>query len=99
MHGVLNDLFTLGIQGRGGLIQQQNGGIAQDGPGDADALLLATGELAPLVANDGVVLLVLMLDEVIRMRLFGGDDHLLLGRISTAIGDVGVNGVMEKEYI
>lgn len=33
------------VDGRGGLDQQQDGRVAQDGPGDRDALALATGQL------------------------------------------------------
>ena len=42
--GVLDLGFGDGIQGRGGLVQNQNGRILQENPGDGNALLLSTGE-------------------------------------------------------
>lgn len=38
-------LLALGVQGRGGLIQQQDLGVTDDRPGDGNALFLAAGEL------------------------------------------------------
>lgn len=38
-------LLALGVQSRGGLIQEQDLGVADDRSGDGDALLLATGQL------------------------------------------------------
>lgn len=38
-------LLTLGVQGRGGLIQQQDLGVTDDRPGNGNALFLAPGEL------------------------------------------------------
>lgn len=38
-------LLALGVQGRGGLVQQQDLGVTDDRPGDGNALLLATGKL------------------------------------------------------
>lgn len=38
-------LLALGVQGRGGLVQQQDLGVTDDRPGDGNALFLATGEL------------------------------------------------------
>ena len=35
----------LGVEGAGGLVAQEDGGLVRQGPGDADALLLAAGEL------------------------------------------------------
>lgn len=38
-------LLALGVQGGGGLIQQQDLGVTDDCPGDGNALFLAAGEL------------------------------------------------------
>lgn len=37
--------LALSVQGRGGLIQQQDLGVTDDRPGDGNALFLAAGEL------------------------------------------------------
>ena len=41
---VLDQSFALSVQGRSGLIQNQNGRILQDGSRDGDALFLTPGE-------------------------------------------------------
>lgn len=41
-------LFTLCVQGRRGLIQQQDLGVPDDRPGNGDALLLSSGQLGAL---------------------------------------------------
>lgn len=50
-------LLALGVQGRGGLVQEQDLGVAYDGPGDGDALLLTARQLGALGADVGVVFL------------------------------------------
>jgi hypothetical protein len=48
----VEDLFDhLGVEGRGGLVEQHHLGLHGQGPGDGDPLLLATGELARILAG------------------------------------------------
>ena len=51
--GRLDVAFGLGIQGRGGLVQQQYRGVTQQGAGDGDALALTTGEGGAILADAG----------------------------------------------
>lgn len=50
-------LLALCVQGRGGLVQQQDLGLAYDRPGDGDALFLTTRQLRALGAHVGVIFL------------------------------------------
>lgn len=50
-------LLTLRVQRRGGLIEQQDLGVANDRPGDGDALLLTARQLRTLRAHVGVIFL------------------------------------------
>lgn len=50
-------LLALRVQGGGGLVQEQDLGVADDRPGDGDALLLTAGQLGALCAHVGVVFL------------------------------------------
>lgn len=50
-------LLALGVQGRGGLVQQQDLGITDDRPGNGNALFLAAGELWTLGTHIRVVFL------------------------------------------
>ena len=47
--------FRFSIQRRGGFIQNQNGGVFQNGTSDGDALPLTTGQHNAIFANLGVV--------------------------------------------
>ena len=46
-NAVLDSALGLGVQGAGGLVQDQHARVAQQGPGDGQALLLAAGEPVP----------------------------------------------------
>lgn len=45
--GVLDQEFALRVQRAGRLVEQQDRGVAQDGPGEGDALALTAGQLHP----------------------------------------------------
>ena len=49
----LHDLFGFRVQGRGGFVEEEDFGVAQEGAGDGDALLLAAREHAAFAADDG----------------------------------------------
>jgi len=40
--GVLDESFRFGIEGGGGFVEDEDGGIAEDSAGDAESLALAT---------------------------------------------------------
>lgn len=50
-------LLALRVQGRSGLIEEEDLGVSDDGPGDGDALLLSAGQLGALGANVCVIFL------------------------------------------
>lgn len=50
----LNFVFVLGISEGGRLVQQNDGGILEDGPCKSDALLFSTGEIDALGPQHGV---------------------------------------------
>ena len=54
IQGHLNLGFTLRVQCWGGLIQQEDLGVANQGSGDGDSLLLSTAQLDPSLSNQGV---------------------------------------------
>ena len=51
----LDVLFGTAVQGAGGLVQDQNPRVFQNGPGDGDSLLLAAGQLQAALPNPCVV--------------------------------------------
>ena len=52
---LLHHLLALVVQGRGGLVQNQDRRVFQENPGDADPLLLPSGELYAPLAHIGVI--------------------------------------------
>ena len=76
LHGALG----AGVEGAGGLVEEQDGRVAQDRPGDRDALLLAAGEPVAALADDGVVALGQRGDEVVDARGAGRVLDLGVGR-------------------
>lgn len=52
--GVHDDLFGETVQRAGGFVEDDHIGIVVDGPGNADALTLATGELYAAFAYPGI---------------------------------------------
>ena len=48
------DIRVLLVQGAGAFVYQEDGAVMDEGPGDGDTLLLASGEIAAFFAYDGV---------------------------------------------
>ena len=57
IQGFLNHLLTLGIQGRGGLIQEKDPGVPHKGTSYGYTLLLPSTKLGTFSPNIGVVTL------------------------------------------
>ena len=62
IQSLLHDLLTVLIKGRGGLVEDEDLGVLDEGAGDGDALLLAARELAALQA--AVLVEALVQDEL-----------------------------------
>ena len=60
------------IEGRGGLVEQDDRRWLGDGPGDGDALPLATGQAAPVLAELGVVAVRERFDAIVYAGGSGG---------------------------
>lgn len=99
LQGRLHLGLALGIEGAGGLIEQQDRGVLQEGAGDRDTLALAAGEARPGLAHRGVVALGQGQDEVVRRGLLGGGFDLGLAGLGIGIGDVGADRVVEQERL
>ena len=72
---LLDHCLVLGIDRRQGFVQHQDRGVAQQGPGDGDALALAAGKFSPALADHRVVVVGQRHDEVVRVGGDGGGDH------------------------
>ena len=98
--GALDEPLGLGVQVRRGLVQDQDRGVAQDGPGDADALALPAGQADAAVAEPRLHALRQLPDEVGGVGGPGGAPHLLVGpSVPVAVGDVRADGVVEDHRL
>ena len=88
-----------GIQGGGCLVQNQNGRIFQEDPGDGHPLLLAAGQEGPPFAHIGVKPIGHSQDVVINFRLPGRLVHLFLCGVRLAIADILKNRIGKEEHV
>ncbi len=96
---VVDLVLDAGVDGRGGVVQDQQSGVGEDGAGQRDALPLAAGEREALFADDRVVPLGERGDERVGLRGARGCPYLLLARLRVPVGEVGADGVGEEEAV
>ena len=77
--GFLDFGLGLGIEGGGGFVEDEDGGVADKGAGDGDALALAAGESGATFAERGVVALRQRGDEVVGVGFASGGDDFVAG--------------------
>ena len=81
------------------LVQHQDGRVLQDGPGDADALLLPAGQVDATRADGGAVPVGEALDELVALGSTRRGDHLVVRRVRPPDPDVVHHGVEEQEVV
>ena len=86
--GSLNQRFIFRIRIGGRLVQNDDLRVFQKGAGDADPLLLASGELPAGVPGNRVVALFQPQDEVVAAALLCGFLHLLIRCVPSAHADI-----------
>ena len=57
VQGLLDYLLALSVQGRGGLVQEQDPGVSDESTGNGDSLLLSPRQLGSLAAHVSIVAL------------------------------------------
>lgn len=70
--GALDCPFGVGIDTGGGLVEQHDGGILEQGAGDGQALAFAAGQVAAVLVEAGVVALWQAFDEVVGLGQSSG---------------------------
>ena len=95
----VNGLFDLGVDGAGGVIEDEDARVRHDGPGQCDPLTLPAREGQPALAHDGVVAARELEDELVGLGHPGRRLDLRIGGVGTAVGDVGPHRVGEEEAL
>ena len=97
--GLLDEVLVLRVDARGGLVENDDGRVFENGAGDGDALLFATGERAAALADDGVIAVRQRHNEVMAAGLLCRFDHLLLRGVRLAEEDVRADGIVEQIHV
>ena len=84
------------VQGRGSLVQNEDGGIFQKHAGDGQSLLLSARQPHATLADDRLIAVLQSHDVVVDVGPLGGLDDLLLGGVQTAVEDVVADGGVEQ---
>ena len=77
-------------------VQQQNLGVAEDGSGDGNPLLLAAGELHSPLSDLRVVSLRRGHDEVVGKRRLRGGDDVVEGGVGVGVANVFADGASKE---
>ncbi|MNE04296.1 hypothetical protein D3C80_968210 [compost metagenome] len=89
--------FGLGVECRGRLVEDQQGGVLEQGTGDGKALALATGKQHAVFPDLGVEALRQLIDEILGIRIRCRRFDLLTWRAGQiAIGNVVGNRIVEQ---
>ena len=81
------------------LVQHQHRGIADERPGDRDALALPARERSSPLADLGVVTVLHLANELVGVGGRGGGHDLLHARLGVAVGDVLPDGGSEQDRL
>ena len=80
--------ISLGIYRTGTVIQNKNFRLTQDGPGNAEALLLPAGNIGAALFDIGIVSIGESTDKIIGLGQFTGVYQLLIGGLRVAPAQV-----------
>ena len=99
VEGGLHHALGLGVERRGGLVQDQHRGVAVERAGDRQALALAAGQAGAFLAQHLVITLRQLGDEVGGKGGLGGGAHAGGVGIGVGVGDIGRDGVVEQHHV
>ena len=84
----LHHALAVGVQGAGGFVQQKQRRVFQHGSGDGNALALTTRQAHTFFAQEGLVTLWQLHDELVSKRGLGRSQDFGVSRLGLAIADV-----------
>ena len=96
---VLNEDLCLRIDVGGGLVQNHDGGLMQDGPGEAQQLPLSGGEVIALLPDSLVQAAVQLFDEAFGVDIPAGLPDVLVRYIIGPQNNVAADVSREQEHI
>jgi hypothetical protein len=97
--GGVDLLLGLGVDRRGGVVQDEDAGIGEQGPGERHPLALPARQAEAALPHDRVVAIGQVGHEPGGAGGPGGGPHLVVGGVGPAVGDVGPDRVGEQEAL
>ena len=94
----LNGHFGGVIQCGGRFVQNQDGRVFQEDPGDGDALLLSAGQLDAALTHLGVIAFFQRHNVVVDVCLLCRIHNLLIGGRLGSVGDIILNRTVKEKY-
>lgn len=88
-----------GVDGRRGVVEDEDRRVADERAGESHPLALSPGEGEALFPDDGVVPLGQPFDELVGPGDPGRRPHLLVRRVRDAVRDIGAHGVGEQQAL
>ena len=98
-HRGLDELLAFGVEVAGGFVEDEDLRRGQDRAGDGQPLLLAAGEFDAALADERVVLVGQLDDELVGVGAAGGVFDLGVGGVVAAVGDVVAHRAVEQEHV
>ena len=95
----LDRLLRRGVDGRGGVVEDEDARVGQQRAGDGDALALAARERQAALADARVVAVGQLGDEAGGLGALGRALDLLARGVGAPVGDVLVHGGAEQERV
>ena len=93
---VLNQRLGLAIEAAGGFVQHQNARVFQDDAGNRQSLFLAAAQAVATLADDSVVAVVQLHDEVVNVGRARRRFDLRLSGVHVGVEQIGADGVVEQ---
>ena len=95
----LDDVLGLGVQRAGRFVEEENSRVLEDRPGNGDPLLLAAGELSPVLAHHRVEPVWHLVDELGRVRQLRRGANLFQCCAFFPVGDVFSDAGGEESWL
>src|SRR5574337_2159135 len=96
---LLDQSLRFRIQGRGRLVQDEDGRVLQYSPGDGDPLLLAAGQAYPTLADPGLVSIRERVDELLGIGDPGCLHDLAWSYVTLSVGDIVQDSIIEQDRL
>ena len=98
VQSILHQIFRNGIKCAGGFIKDKDGGIFQNGTGDGKALFLTAGQTGAVLADDGIIAVGELGDELFHVGHTGGGEDLFIGNFPLhGVSDIVTDGAGKED--